>query len=233
MISKFKISLILLLLSSSLYSNENVKYISQVKMGFAFINSAGLNKITEGLNTSYGTSFGKIRVPADISGAFYIGLYRSRVGVELGYEYANRSSTSSLYGIDETVNYSAVPVSLNYQYSLLDTGRFELLAGAFIGFMNVSLSMSTDPMIVEEQAYKMVATAPMWGCGLDLNTRISKYFKFSSSLYYRNASTEEFLYSGVSLRHNNGDKVRFSDGSALTMDLSGIKFLLGIIFEWS
>ena len=229
-----KISFLVLLFASPFLSaSENVKYAPEIKIGTVFINSGGLNKITEGLNTAYGTSFSKIRNPVAISGGFYVEFFRSRVGVELGYEYANRSSYSSLYGVTEYVDYRAIPFSLNYQYSFFNSGRFDLLAGVYVGFMNVSLSMSTSPAIVEDQPYKMVSTAFMLGTGLDLLIRVSKRIRLSSSLYYRYVSAPQFNYSGDTLRHNNGDTVAFSNGDTLTMNLSGIKFLLGIIFEWS
>lgn len=225
--------LALLFVSPVLSASETVKYAPEFKIGTVFIDSAGLNKITEGLNTSYGTGFSKIRMPGTFSGGFYVEFFRSRVGVELGYEYADRSSSSSLYGVTESVNYRAIPFSLNYQYSFFNSGRFNLLAGVYVGFMNVSLSMSTSPTIVESQPYNMTSTAFMLGTGLDFLVRVSKRLRLSSSLYYRYASTNEFQYSGDTLRHNNGDTVVFSNGDTLTMNLSGIKFLIGIIFEWS
>lgn len=232
-ISKKIFFLVLLFTSTLLFASENVKYAPEIKIGAVFINSAGLNKITEGLNTTYGTSFSKIRTPVAFSGGFYVEFFRSRVGVELGYEYANRSSASSLYGVTEYVDYKAIPVSLNYQYSFFNSGRFNLLAGIYVGFMNVSLSMSTSPVIVENTPYKMVSTAFMLGTGLDLLVRVSNRIRLSSSLYYRYASTSAFSYSGDTLRHSNGETVVFSNGDTLTMNLSGIKFLVGIVFEWS
>ena len=68
---------------------------------------------------------------------------------------------------------------------------------------------------------------------VDFLVRISSKISMSSSLYYRYASTPDFTYSGDTLRHNNGETVTFSNGDTLTMDLSGIRFLVGIIFEWS
>ncbi len=223
----------LLLLSSFLSASDNVKYASEIKIGALFINSSGLNKLTEGMNTSYGTDFNKLRVPVAFSGSFYIEFFRSRVGVELGYEYANRSSYSSLYEITEYIDYRSVPISLNYRYAFFRAGRLELLAGVNIGFMNVLLSMSNSPEIAETQPYRMGATAFMLGAGLDLYTRLFDSIKLSTSIYYRYASAPAFYYLEGTLRHNNGDTVRFSNGDALTMDLSGIKFSIGIIFEWS
>jgi len=49
--------LVLLLTSPFLSASENVKYAPEIKIGAVFMNSGGLNKITEGLNTSYGTDF--------------------------------------------------------------------------------------------------------------------------------------------------------------------------------
>ena len=223
----------LLFASPCLSASENVKYAPEIKIGTVFMNSGGLNNVTEGLNTSYGASIDKIRTPLSFYGAFYVEFFRSRVGVELGYEYANRSSFSSLYGVTENVNYSAIPVSLNYQYSFFNSGRFNLLAGVYVGAINVSLSMSNFPAVVEVQPYKMISTAFMMGTGLDFLVRVSGRIRVSSSLYYRYASAPAFHYSGDTLRHNNGDTVAFSNGDTLTMNLSGIKFLLGIIFEWS
>jgi len=233
MMTKIRIFFALLFISSVLSASETVKYAPELKIGTVFINSGGLNKITQGLNTTYGTSFSRIKTPVTLLGGFYVEFFRSRVGVELGYEYANRSSSSSLYGVTESIKYMGVPFSLNYQYSFFRSGRFDLLAGAYLGFMNVRFSMSTSPEIVESEPYQMTSTAFMFGSGLELLTRLSNRIRFSSSLYYRYASASRFYYAGDTMRHNNGDTVTFSDGSALTINLSGIKFLLGLIFEWS
>jgi len=230
---KVKIFLFAFLLPVSLFAAANVKYAPEFNFGSTFIDSAGLNKITQGMNTSYGTDFSNIRTPLVFSGAFYVEFFRSRVGAEIGYEYANRSSSSSLYGITESIGYRAIPISLNYQYGFFNSGRYSLLAGTYIGFMNVTLSMSTDPLIVEKQPYNMVSTAFMLGTGLEFLVRMSSKVCLSSSLYYRYASTPEFTYSGDTLRHNNGEKVVLSNGDPLTMNLSGIRFLVGIILEWS
>lgn len=230
---KIKIFFVILFFPLFLQASENVKYAPEFKFGMTFINSAGLNKLTQGMNTTYGTEFSNIRVPLAFSGAFYVEFFRSRFGVELGYEFANKSSYSSLYDITESINYSAVPISFNYQYAFFKSGRYSLLAGVYMGVMNVNLSMSTDPTIIEEQPYQMASTAFMFGTGLDFLVRISKRFKISSSLYYRYASTTILTYSEDTLRHNNGETVLFSNGETLTLNLSGIRFLVGIILEWS
>jgi len=233
MTSIAKIFFAVLLFPVFLYASDSVKYAPELKFGTAIINSGGLNKITQGMNSSYGTDFGNIRMPFVFSGAFYIEIFNSRIGAELGYEFANSSSYSSLYDITESISYKAIPVSLNYQYAFFNKSRYSLLAGAYIGFMNVSLSMSTNPTIVETQPYSMVSTAFMFGSGLEFLTRISGRMRVSSSLYYRYASTPGFTYSGDTLRHNNGESVVLSNGEPLTMNLSGIRFLVGIILEWS
>jgi hypothetical protein len=233
MISKTKILFAVLLFPLFLHASESVKYATELKLGTTFINSGGLNKITQGTNSVYGTDFSNVRMPLVFSGTFYLEFFNSRIGAEIGYEYVNKFSYSSLYDITESIYYGAIPVSLNYQYRFLNRGRYSLLAGTYIGFMNVTMSMSTDPAIVEQQSYNMVSTAFMLGTGLDFLTRISTHFRLSSSLYYRYASTQGFTYSGDTLRHNNGEKVLLSNGEALTMNLSGIRFLIGIILEWS
>ena len=233
MSTKIKIFFIILLFPLFLFASENVKYAPEFKLGTAFINSGGLNKLTQGMNTSYSTDFSNIRMPLVFCGAFYVEFFHSRVGVELGYEYANKTSYSSLYDITESINYSSVPISLNYQYRFLNRGRYSLLAGTYIGFMNISLSMSTNPTIVENSAYDMVSTSFMFGTGLDFLVRVSDKIRLSSSLYYRYASAPGFTYSGDTARHNNGEAVLLSNGEPLTMNLSGIRFLMGIILEWS
>ena len=226
---KITVAVVSLLISNSVFAfNYNV----YTGFGFSYINSKGLNKITDGLDQGYVTSFGKIHFPLNFEGVFAFGFDRSKVGLGLGYEFTSRNSSSDVYSITQSVNYKSIPVFAMYRYTYFKTLKWEISSGASVGIVYSKLSMRTSPSVQENETFGMKS----WGytlCGdTDVSYALSENVRLFSSLGLRYAKTGSFSYSSDTSKHSKGEKVLFSDGSNLTLNLSGLKFLVGIMLNW-
>ncbi|MCX6112988.1 MAG: hypothetical protein NTY22_06900 [Proteobacteria bacterium] len=231
-----RITLLLLFLSILIpgYVYSSTSFSTDFRMGFSVLNSEGLNKITEGLDAGYGTTFGHIRVPLALSGGLSIGFSRSKIGLELGYEFANRSSYSSIYAVSENIKYSTFPLGIKYSYNFYARGKWSLWGNLSTGIMWVWFSMNTQPsVVVGNSSFETGASAWYLSPSVEMVYSMTKNIGFSALLGGRYADTSKFKYNASDNRHANGDFVTFSDGSNLTMNISGLKFLIGIILSWS
>jgi len=226
--------LLLLVFFISGYACPSTSFSSDIKMGFSVFNSGGLNKITEGLDAGYATSFGHIRVPLALSGGISLGFSRSKIGFELGYEFSNNDSFSSVYMVSEHVKYSAFPLGIKYSYNFYSKGKWSLWGNVSTGLIWTWLSMSTQPSVIgSDSSFESGALAWYFSPSFEAVYSMTKNIGFSALLGARYANTSNFRYNASDSRHNNGDFVVFSDGSNLTMNISGLKFLIGIILSWS
>ncbi len=201
--------------------------------GFSYINSKGLNKITEGLDQGYVTSLGKIRFPLNFEGAFALNFDKSKVGLGAGYEFTSRDSYSSVYGITETVSYKSIPIFLQYRYVFFKKLKWEIASGANAGVVYSSLSMNTQPSVQSNETFGMKAWGCVFSADTDFSYALSKNVRIFNSVGFRFSKTGSFSYSSDTSKHSKGEKVLFSDGSNLTLNLSGLKFLIGIALKWS
>jgi len=215
------------------YLSANVFYFSEAGFGVSLINSNGLNKITEGLNAGYGTSLSKIRDPLNFSGVIGVGFGRSKLGVEGVYEFASKSSYSSIYDVTEALGYSMETVGAKYQYEFFRSDRWSIFSSCSVGILFSSLSLSTDPYVVEAAPYTMSGTGFSISPAVDFLYKATRRFGVVTSLSFRYAATGSFSYSDTTNRHSAGDNVVFADGTGLTLNVSGLKFLVGITFNWS
>jgi len=213
--------------------SAEVSYFSEANFGATIINSNGLNKITEGLDAGYVTSLGKIHTPMSFSGIIGIGFGRSKIGAEGIYEFASKSSYSSIYDVTEKLDYSMSSIGFKYQYEFFRSERWGMFSSCSVGILFPNLSLSTDPHIDETDPYTMSATGFSISPGVDFLYKATSHFGVITSLSFRYATTSGFSYSNTTTRHNAGDNVTFADGSILTLNLSGLKFLIGIMFNWS
>ncbi len=233
MIKLTKILFLLSIFVSLSHAYAKPSYSINYDMGFSAFNAEGLNKITEGLDSGYGTSFGHIRVPLALSGGFSLSFSRSVVALELGYEFANRDSYSSIYNITENIKYSALPLGIKYSYRFYDKGKWRFLGSLSTGVMWVWFSMNNQPsLITGSTSFETGASAWYISPSVEAIYYITRNVGFNAMLGARYASTSKFKYTSADSRHNNGDYVTFSDGSNLTMNISGLKFLIGIILSW-
>jgi hypothetical protein len=231
---KIKILILMVCLSLSGYVHASPSFSVDTKFGFSAFNAEGLNKITEGLDAGYGTSFGHIRMPLAIGGGFSFGFSRSAIGLEAGYEFANRSSFSTIYNITESIKYSAFPLGVRYSYRFYKTQRWSFMGTLSTGIMWTWFSMNTRPDVTGvNSAYESGATAWYLSPAFEVLYSITDNIGVSALLGGRYANTSKFKYNSADSRHNNGDFVTFSDGSNLTMNVSGLKFSLGITLTWS
>ncbi|MEI6092732.1 MAG: hypothetical protein WCQ47_03510 [bacterium] len=232
MIRKIFLSLVLFLLSNKLCSSPSIS--TDLSFCFNFINSSGLNKITEGLDAGYGTSFGRIKFPMSLLGSFSLGFNRAKIGIEFGYEFANSNSYSSTYNITENLSYSAFPIGVRYSYMLVGKEKWSLWSRVSTGIMLTNFSMNTQPSVSAlSSSYSSEAIAWYFSPAFDCIYLATKNIGFITTLSARYANTSNFSYNTLDGRHNRGDYVVFSDGSNLTMNVSGLKFSLGIILSWS
>lgn len=201
--------------------------------GTSYINSKGLNKITEGMDQGYVTSFGKIRFPLNFEGAAVFGFGRSKVGLGLGYEFASRSSYSELYSITETVSYRTTPVFVLYRYAFFKRGAWEIASGGNVGMLYSKVSMQTQPSVQDNETFNMKAWGYTFGAETDFSYAVANNVRLFSSVELRYSKTGSFSYSADTSKHSKGEKVLFSDSSTLTLNLSGLKFLVGIMLSWS
>lgn len=205
-----------------------------INTGFAYINSRSLNAVTQGINAGYGTDFANIHVPMLLNFSLMVDLGRSSIGLESGYEFANRGAYSAIYNFVEKINYSAVPFGLKYQYKIYKNRRWLFSAEASTGLMFLNFNMSNSPSITgNDVSFNSSAKAWYFTSGLASTYFITDVIGVNASLSFRYAKTSIFRYSADDGRHNSGDEVRFSDGSSLTINLLGLQFLLGLVLNWS
>ncbi len=228
MMKKFLITLSLFV--SSAYAAEYGYYAG---FGVSYINSRGLNMITEGLDQGYVTSFGKINFPLNFEGAAFIGFDNSRIGLGTGYEFTSRDSYSETYGITETVSYRTIPIFAQYRYTYYKSSGWELASGGSIGIFNSKISMKNQPSVQNNETFGMGAWGFSFTVDTDLSYHLSKNVSLFSTLGFRYAKSASFSYTSDTSNHSKGEKVLFSDGSNLTLNLSGLKFLIGIMLSWS
>ena len=145
MIKRIKLLLLPLCLLLSGHAHASPSFSLDIRTGFSVFDAKGLNKITEGLDTGYGTSFGHIRMPVAIGGGFSFGISRSIIGLEMGYEFANRSSFSAIYNITESIKYSAFPLGVRYSYRFYKTQKWSFMGAVSTGIMWVWFSMNIRP----------------------------------------------------------------------------------------
>lgn len=232
MIRKIFLLFLLFFLSNELCPSPSIS--TGLDFGFNLINSSGLNKISEGLDEGYGTSFGRIRCPMTLMGSLSVGFGRSKIGIEFGYEFANSDSYSSIYSVTESLKYSALPVGVRYSYKIIDGSKWSLWSRISTGMMLTSFSMGTQPSVKTlDLAYESEAMAWYLSPALECIYTATENIGFSMMFGARYANTSQFRYNISDDRHDSGDYVVFSDGSNLTMNISGLKFSLGIILSWS
>ena len=202
--------------------------------GFSYINSKDLNTVTQGMNAGYGTDFKNIHMPMLLNFAMMLDIGRSSIGIESGYEFANRSSYSTIYNFVETINYSGVPFGLKYQYELYKAKHLAIIIDAATGIMFLGFNMNNKPSIAgDEINFNSYAKAWYLTSGIGSTYYINDVVGINASFKFRYSKSSDFRYSSDDGRHNSGDEVRFSDGSHLTMNLLGLQFLLGLVLNWS
>ncbi len=225
-----KLVSVFILFSSTSYALE---YGFSAGFGLSYINSKGLNKVTEGLDSGYVTSFGKINFPLNFEGDFFIGFGNSSLGLGLGYEFTSRNSYSDVYKITQDLSYKSIPIFLKYRYLYFENNRFSMALGGSAGILYSKLSMSTRPSPQDSDVYGMKA----WGAVITAENNfyyaVSNNIRFFSTVGLRYAKTGSFSYTSDTANHSSGEKVQFSDGSNLTLNLTGLKFLIGIMMNWS
>lgn len=223
----------LFILSFFISSAYAVDYGYYAGFGVSYINSKGLNMITEGLDQGYVTSFGKIRMPLNFEGGVYLGFDRSKVGLGTGYEFTSRDSYSEVYAVTETVSYRTIPIFAQYRYMFYKGSRWEIGSGGTLGIFNSKISMKNQPSVQDNETYGMSAWGFLISADTDVLFALSRNVSLFSTLGFRYGKSASFSYTADTSKHSKGEKVVFSDGSNLTLNLTGLKFLIGIMLSWS
>lgn len=225
----FKRFIIIFFLSSNIYAGSY----GNINFGFDFINSKALNQITESFNREYLTQFSRVKVVYDINiGLNYFVINNISLGLYSGYLFKNSTSSSETYDFSQSIKYSGIPFGLATKYYFLNKYNIDFFVSLNLGLIYSKLSLSTSKSGLEGLD---IYTANAWGFdlfpNLGLEYEVYEYLKFTTSFGYSYHKTAKFKY-GSSERYEKGSLVKFNDGSNLTLNLSSVKFLIGVILLW-
>jgi len=233
----FKILFLILFLTPAMLKAE---FSSTIHAGLSYINSKSLNIITQGFNEKYGTDFTNINLPYSFAISVDYKYERLGFGLSGGYEFSSKQSTSDFVEVDgtriqQTLKFSSIPSSLYMTYDFVSNYVFKMSVLLGGGYTYNLLYLKNSPQVDQttEQANSMYAPGYLVNTGLRFELRNSGNVSFLCTTLFDYSKTSNFKYRADSAEHVKGDQVLFEDGSALTLNLTGLKFLLGIKFIWS
>jgi hypothetical protein len=197
-------------------------------IGFSLINSKSLNKITEGFNAGYGTSFGDIRIPLFLSCGMGINYNNWKFFISYAYGFSRKSSLSSLYEFTERINLTLMPVDVGIGYVFWNNESMELFSTFRLGFLYSSLSLATVPSSSDYESSGSRAYGFLTSPGLSFLYKASPKVHIVADFGFQYLKTGRFIYTSDTENHERGTPVSFADGSYLTLNVLGIKFLVGV-----
>jgi hypothetical protein len=214
--------------------NLNANYSTDLSFDLDFINSKGLNRITDGFNKGYLTNFKKIKIIKGFRINFAYNFYENYIiSLGSGYDFTSSKSYSNFYDVSQSVKYYDIPINMNFKYIFYKLKNFSFLASLGFGTFFSKLILATTPYVDSDNTnYKMNAWGYSVKPGLEFVYNINKSIFIFTGIFYRYTKTAKYKYSKDINNHKKGEIVTFMDGSSLTLNLSSVKFSLGILYYW-
>jgi hypothetical protein len=222
-----------LLFAVLLYAGNGIAKTSayvDVAGDFSYCDSKGLNRLTDGFNSGYGTSFSPIHVPLGINMEIGVRTENMEYGFVFGFNYASRSSLSSIYSYTQDIRLGLMPLGISVKYFWYSASRFFVSSGLSATAYRASLSTYSSPNPLKEGDIGMRAWGGAATAFINLDYEVTRKTFLTSSLGFRYSRTANLKYTTNNGGHNEGDYVLFNDGTNLTLNLSGLNFLVGLKF---
>lgn len=228
---KYKIVIFVFLFFSVNLSSD---YYTDASFDIDIINSKGLNRITEGFNKGYLTDFKKMKLIKGFSVNLGYDFYEKYfISLGSGYNFTSSKSYSSFYDVNQSIKYHDLPINLNLKYMFYKLGNFSFLGNLGLSTFFSKLTLATTPYVDSENTnYQMKAWGYSVKPGLEVLYKVDEAFSITAGLFYRYAKTAKYKYSKDMNDHPKGEIVTFMDGSSLTLNVSSVKFSVGILYYW-
>ena len=215
---------LLFLLFGNLFSNMSVD--SYLGASGSYINSRGLNLITEGFNQTYGTTFGQPNYYFGVVAGLKLAYNGFSAGAEFGYQTKSLSSESSSYAFAEKISYDNISGAITFEYKVYQYGRFSIGPVLKLGASLNLLELKAEPMPVDAEPEKMLAFNYYGDLGVSAYYDFMEGFSVFLQIAGRYSTSPAFKYRQSS--DKDGETVTLSTGQDVTINTSGAYVVLGI-----
>ncbi|MBN1114526.1 MAG: hypothetical protein JXA66_04235 [Oligoflexia bacterium] len=191
-----------------------------------------MNRITGGFNPEYAMNFSHMHLPYIAFAGIGIDRVRWSLGINFSFEYNIKASVSELFGFTEKIRLINLPLFFKFRYLLWKTGCLFFYSNAGFGYFFSRLYLEADPAPDESGAYFIYSNGVVAFTGLTAEYPLTKSLLlwFATDFWY--AGSAAYRYGNEGVQYDKNEIVMFADGTDLTLNLTGLKFILGIKFKW-